>query len=223
MGFRQDFEPLALADLHGFAEARRAEGWRYVQTLAVLTEEGVDLVYSFMKDGHLANSVVPVARGEEVPSISDLFLAAFVFENEIHDLFGVSIKGIAIDFEGSFYQLSAEAPMTIISPEQAAAREKARKVAAAKAAKEAAAAGKGPAEGVPAPADDMEAKLAAMDPEKAAKVRAAMEAKAKKEAAAKDAEVEEKLKAMDPEKAAKVRAAMEAKAKRAAASAEGGE
>ncbi len=214
MGFEQDFEPLALDELHGFAESRRAEGWRYVQTLAVLTDEGIDLVYSFMKGGHLANHVVPIARDAEVPSISDVFLAAFVFENEIHDLFGVAIKGIAIDFEGSFYQLANEAPMTILSPEQAAAREKAKKAAAVKAAKE---------QGAAPEADDMEAKLAAMDPEKAAKVRAAMEAKAKKETAAKEAEIEGKLKDMDPEKAAKVRAAMEAKAKKAASRAEGGE
>lgn len=31
------------------------EGWRYVQILAVNTEEGIDLVYSYMKDGNLAN------------------------------------------------------------------------------------------------------------------------------------------------------------------------
>lgn len=216
MEFRQDFQPLALDELHGFAVSRRDEGWRYVQTLAVLTEEGVDLVYSFMKCGHLDNRVVSIARDAEVPSITDVFLAAFVFENEIHDLFGVDIRDIAIDFEGNFYRLANEAPMTIISPEQAAARQKAKKAAAAKAAKSNGAA-------KPAASDeDMEAKLAAMDPEKAAKVRAAMEAKAKKEAAAKDAELEAKLAAMDPEKAAKVRAAMEAKAKKAAAS-EGGE
>ena len=227
MGFRQDFEPLALDELHGFAESRRAEGWRYVQTLATLTDEGIDLVYSFMRDGHLANYVVPIDRDAVVPSVSDVFLAAFVFENEIHDLFGVKVEGIAIDFLGNFYQLANEAPMTIISPEQAAAREKARKAAAAKAAKEAErTAGVESAQGTgaaPAAEEDLEAKLAGMDPEKAAKVRAAMEAKARKQVAAADAELEAKLAAMDPEKAAKVRAAMEAKAKRAAAQAEGGE
>lgn len=242
MGFRQDFEPLALSELHGFAESRRAEGWRYVQTLAVLTEEGVDLVYSFMKDGHLANSVVSIGRDAVVPSISDLFLAAFVFENEIHDLFGITFEGLAIDFGGNFYRVAQKEPMTIISPELKAAREKAAKVAAAKAAKEAAKVDRAekageaqaeflathpeaasPAKGgrVFTPSDDeaVEAKLAGMDPEKVARVRAAIAAKAKKAAeqdAAKDAELEAKLAAMDPEKAAKVRAAMEAKAKKAA-------
>ena len=128
--------------------------------------------------------MVSIGRDAVVPSISDLFLAAFVFENEIHDLFGVTVEGIAIDFEGSFYQLANEAPMTILSPEQAAAREKARKVAAAKAAKAAKEAGG--ASDAPAAEDDLEAKLAAMDPEKAAKVRAAMEAKAKRAVSAEE-------------------------------------
>ena len=37
-----------------------------------------------------------------IPSITDNFIAAFVFENEIHDLFGVEIRNIAIDFKGQF-------------------------------------------------------------------------------------------------------------------------
>lgn len=188
MEFSQTFEPLALESVHDLALSRKADGWRYVQTLAVNKDDGVDLVYAFMKNGVLVNSVVSdVPRTAEVPSITDAFLAAFVFENEIHDLFGVNITGMAIDFEGNFYRVSEEHPMTIISPEQLAAREKARKIAAAKAAKEKAAASKEGAPSEPAAADDearraaeLEAKLAAMDPEKAAKVRAAMAAKAKK-------------------------------------------
>lgn len=202
---------VALSDLHATAEARKADEWRYVQTMCVNTDEGIDITYTFMKDNVMENlTVKAVQKTDEVPSISDLFFSAFVFENESHDLFGVNITNIAIDFGGNFYALAQREPMTVISPEKKAAREKAAKLAAAKAAKEAKAA--------PAADEDaeLEAKLAAMDPEKAAKVRAAMAAKAakaKKEAAAKDedAELEAKLAAMDPEKAAKVRAAMAAK------------
>ena len=73
------------------------------------------------------------------------------------------------------------------------------------------------------PEEEIQAKIAGLDPEKAAKVRAAMEAKAKKAAAAAPApagpteeEIEAKIAGLDPEKAAKVRAAMEAKARKAA-------
>lgn len=230
MAFEQSFSILDAKDLKSFAQNRKADGWRYVQTLAVNTESGIDVLYSFMKGALLENHTVKaVGKGDVLDSITDSYLEAFVWENEIHDLFGVSFKDIALDFEGTFYAVAQAEPMTIVSPEQLAAREKARKIAAAKAAKEAAkkagAAGASEAADQPAAAKtdadaELEAKLANMDPAKAAKVRAAMEAKAKKEAAKKaeekDAELEAKLASMDPEKAAKVRAAMAAKAAKAA-------
>lgn len=232
MAFEQSFSILDAKDLKSFAQNRKADGWRYVQTLAVNTESGIDVLYSFMKGALLENHTVKaVGKGDVLDSITDSYLEAFVWENEIHDLFGVSFKDIALDFEGTFYAVAQAEPMTVVSPEQLAAREKARKVAAAKAAKEAAEKAEvaGAAEDADQPADaktdadadaELEAKLAAMDPAKAAKVRAAMEAKAKKEAAKKaeekDAELEAKLASMDPEKAAKVRAAMAAKAAKAA-------
>ena len=240
--FTQTFAPLKLGQVHDLAAARAAEGWRYVQILAVNTEEGIDLVYSYMKDGHLENfTVKAVQKTDVVPSITDVFLEAFVCENEIHDLYDVAIANIAIDFGGMFYQLSSKAPMTVVSPEQLAAREKAKKIAAAKTAKEAAAAKKAaePAASASAPTgpteEEIQAKIAGLDPEKAAKVRAAMEAKAKKAAAAAasapspapaatgptEEEIQAKIAGLDPEKAAKVRAALEAKAKRAQQSAEG--
>lgn len=208
MEFASTFTPLALGELSEFAAERKRDGWRFVQILATKTEEGFDLVYSFMKDGRLENFVMGIQKDAVVPSITEHFLAAFVFENEIHDLFGVTVKGIAIDFGGNFYKLAKKEPMTIMSPAQKAARDKAAKLAAAKAAKakESAAADKSAGEGTDAA---LEAKLANMDPEKAAKVRAAMEAKAKAQAAKK---AEDKLAGLDPEKAAKVRAALEAKA-----------
>ncbi|MEY8562283.1 NADH-quinone oxidoreductase subunit C [Eggerthellaceae bacterium 3-80] len=193
MGFATEFTTITLQELPELSNQRKADGWRFVQLLAVNTDAGIDLIYSFMKDGLLVNSEIKgVTKDQTVPSITNNFLAAFVFENEVHDLFGVNIEGIAIDFGGNFYALAQKEPMTIISPEQKAAREKARKIAEAKAAKEKASQEAAPSE-QPAPKPEveqvnLEAKLAGMDPEKAAKVRAAMEAKAKKEAAAKKSE-----------------------------------
>ena len=210
MEFTQGFAPLEADQVHEEARRRCAEGWRYVQMLAVNRDDGADVIYSYMKDGVLENLVVEaVPRDGKLESISDIFLESFVCENEIHDLFGIGFTGLAIDFLGNFYRLSTEKPMTIISPEQLARREKEAKAKAAAAAK---ASGDAPGESP----EDLEAKLAGMDPEKAAKVRAAMEAKAAKVKQQVDADLEVKLADMDPEKAAKVRAAMEAKAKKEA-------
>ncbi|MDO4501917.1 MAG: NADH-quinone oxidoreductase subunit C, partial [Coriobacteriia bacterium] len=136
MNLETSFVNIELDQLRADAEMRKAEGWRYVQMLCTNTEDGIDLTYSYMKDGQLVNPTVRgVKKGQKVPSVSDLFFAAFVFENEAHDLFDVDITDIVIDFGGNFYALSEKAPMTIISPEKLAAREKAAKLAKAKAAK----------------------------------------------------------------------------------------
>lgn len=192
MSFESTFSIIERSEIHGIARQRKAEGWRYVQTLAVNTPDGIDVLYTFMLDGVVENLTIPaVGKDDAIKSITDVFLEAFVWENEIHDLFGVTFDGVAIDFAGAFYSLAEKEPMTVISPEKLAAREKAEKIAAAKAAKAAktakdavVASGEHAAseQGATSNAEDdeLEQKLAAMDPAKAAKVRAALLAKAKK-------------------------------------------
>lgn len=208
-------------------QALRGVGARFVQMHA---ERNVDdgtyrLVYTFInvraaqehiaQDGSYAieNLVVEgIDRYQEIPSISSYYPAVFPFENEAHDLFGLAITDMQIDFKGFFYQVSTAEPMSVITPEAKAAREKAMKVRAAaeakarKAAAEKAAAG----EGATGAGD---AAGAAAQPTAAAGSDAQHDEAAAK-AALKAAEMEAKLAAMDPEKAAKVRAALAAKAAR---------
>ena len=183
------------------------------------------LVYTFInvraaqehiaQDGSYAieNLVVEgIDRYQEIPSISSYYPAVFPFENEAHDLFGLAITDMQIDFKGFFYQVSTAEPMSVIAPEVKAAREKAMKVRAAaeakarKAAAEKAAAGEGATgAGDAAGAVAQPAAAAGSD---------AQHDEAAAKAALKAAEMEAKLAAMDPEKAAKVRAALAAKAAR---------
>ena len=193
MAFESDFTVIPLEQAHDLAVQMKERGARFIQVHAVNCEGSCDLYYSYMEDGAVHNyKVVGITPDMPVQSITDVFLAAFVFENEARELFGIDMRDVAIDFGGHMYDLAETAPMTYISPEQKAAREKARKAAAAKAAKEAEAAATPAAAASPKakPAAvaqaDLEAKLAGMDPEKAAKVRAAMAAKAAREAAARE-------------------------------------
>lgn len=179
MAYSKTFQDLQLDNLVSTAERLKREDWRCVQLLCVNTENGVDLTYSFTKDETLANyQVRGVQEGTPVPSLQNLFLGIFPFENEAVDLFGVQIEGMVLDFAGQFYAVAEKEPMTILTPEAKERKDKeAKKAAAAKANKDQDTAEKA------SEAQDLEAKLAGMDPEKAAKVRAAMEAKAKKEQA----------------------------------------
>lgn len=204
MGFTEEFSPLALGDLRREAAFLKADGWRFVQTHAVSTDEGIDLYYSFMKDGLLRNlRIEAVTPADVVPSITDMFLAAFVFENEARELFGVNMGPIAIDFGGAMYAPAVGDPMTILTPEQKAARDKARKAATAKAAaaevpaeagnrgscNNVPAAGRRPFKMTPELQARLDAKMPGLSPEKAAKVKAALEARAAE--AAQDAAVPE--------------------------------
>lgn len=222
------YTTVGIDELLSHVQALKGVGARFVQMHA---ERNVDdgtyrLVYTFInvhaaqehiaQDGSYAieNLVVEgIDQYQEIPSISSYYPAVFPFENEAHDLFGLAITDMQIDFKGFFYQVSTAEPMSVITPEVKAAREKAMKVraaaeakarkAAAEKAAAAAAAGEGTASAGDAAGSDaqhdeaaakaalkaaeMEAKLAAMDPEKAAKVRAALAAKAARDKQKKEA------------------------------------
>lgn len=225
------YTTVGIDELLSHVQALKGVGARFVQMHA---ERNVDdgsyrLVYTFInvraaqehiaQDGSYAieNLVVEgIDQYQEIPSISSYYPAVFPFENEAHDLFGLAVTDMQIDFKGFFYQVSTAEPMSVITPEVKAAREKAMKVRAAaeakarKAAAEKAAAAAAAGEGAASAGD---AAGAAAQPAAAAGSDAQHDEAAAK-AALKAAEMEAKLAAMDPEKAAKVRAALAAKAAR---------
>ena len=219
------YTTVGIDELLSHVQAFKGVGARFVQMHA---ERNVDdgtyrLVYTFInvraaqeqiaQDGSYAieNLVVEgIDQYQEIPSISSYYPAVFPFENEAHDLFGLAITDMQIDFKGFFYQVSTAEPMSVITPEVKAAREKAMKVRAAAEAKARKAAAEKAAAAAAAAGD---AAGAAAQPDAAAGSDAQHDEAAAK-AALKAAELEAKLAAMDPEKAAKVRAALAAKAAR---------
>lgn len=221
------YTTVGIDELLPHVQALKGFGARFVQMHAerCVDDGSYRLVYTFInvraarehiaQDGNYAieNLMVEgIDQYQEIPSISSYYPAVFPFENEAHDLFGLAITDMQVDFNGFFYQVSTAEPMSVITPEVKAAREKAmkvraaaeakaRKAAAEKAAAAAAAAGEGTAGATVA----QSAAAAGSD---------AQHDEAAARAALKAAELEAKLAAMDPEKAAKVRAALAAKAAR---------
>lgn len=229
------YTTVGIDELLSHVQALKGADARFVQMHAerCVDDGSYRLVYTFInvraaqeqiaRDGNYAieNLVVEgIDQYQEIPSISSYYPAVFPFENEAHDLFGLVITDMQIDFKGFFYQVSTAEPMSVITPEVKAAREKAMKVRAAaeakvrKTAAEKAAAGEGGASAGDA-ASAAAAQLAAAAAQLAAAAGSdAQHDDAAAKAALKAAEMEAKLAAMDPEKAAKVRAALAAKAAR---------
>lgn len=100
-------EPTALVDT---ARTLKAEGYRMVQICATRIPDAYELTYSFDKDHELYNYRVTVPEDMEIESITDSYFAAFVYENEMKDLFGIKIKHIALDFQGNFFITNEPTP-----------------------------------------------------------------------------------------------------------------
>ena len=87
------------------------EGYRLVQMNCTKEGEAFCLDYSFDKDKKFINLrlMLPIAEAK-MHSISEIYMPACLYENEIHDLFGIDYSDLAIDFKGRFYRIDEKAP-----------------------------------------------------------------------------------------------------------------
>ncbi len=94
------------------AEAQRAsyEGWHLVQQCATRVEGGYELIYTFGRDYDLDQWKITIGEDENVESITPFYPCAFIYENEMHDLFGVKIKMIQKDYAGRLYRTATPTP-----------------------------------------------------------------------------------------------------------------
>ena len=91
------------------AAAILRDGYRFVTMTCVDLGEAHDILYHFDKNYVMCHLRVALKRGEHLPSISGVCFAATIVENEMKDLFGLEIDGLAIDYQGRF-MLSEDAP-----------------------------------------------------------------------------------------------------------------
>ncbi|MDR2457680.1 MAG: NADH-quinone oxidoreductase subunit C [Clostridiales Family XIII bacterium] len=92
------------------ADSLFEDGFRIAQICAYNGDNEVIIIYSFDKKGVIKNIEVPLKAPYQIDSISSIYLAAFIYENEMHDLFGINFKNSKIDYSGKFFKLSRKTP-----------------------------------------------------------------------------------------------------------------
>jgi ech hydrogenase subunit D len=98
-------------DLPKRVEEFYADGFRLVQVSCTKLADAWEMNYSFGKDFKFVNLRFALASIEsEIPSVSDIYWSAFLYENEIADLFGLKFKNMAIDYKGNFYRTRVKQP-----------------------------------------------------------------------------------------------------------------
>lgn len=85
------------------------QGYRFVTMTVVDKGEEFDIYYHFDLEYKLVNCLLNLKKGDTLQSISSICFAALVVENEIQDLFGITVTGLAIDYEKHFI-LAPDAP-----------------------------------------------------------------------------------------------------------------
>lgn len=108
----------------------RTEGWRLVHAACTRLVADQEVNYCFDRDGqsldlpdnaslhamHTLRVRIPMLE-PELPSISAFYWSAFLYENEMHDLFGITVRGMAVDFQGHLYTTMVPTPYVTREPD----------------------------------------------------------------------------------------------------------
>jgi ech hydrogenase subunit D len=120
---RQELEEIPVAALLERVQRLRGEGYRLVHIACTRLVADQEVSYCFDRDGQSLETPDAAALhgmltvrvrlpmlNPELPSISPFYWGAFLYENEMHDLFGIVVKGMAVDFQGHLYTMLVPTP-----------------------------------------------------------------------------------------------------------------
>ena len=98
--------------LLGNVMALKNQNLRLSQICCAYSNEKIELSYSFADDNtnEYLNLRIVMDKDDEVCSITEFYPYAFLYENEMKELFGVNIQMINLDYNQKLYRLKDETP-----------------------------------------------------------------------------------------------------------------
>ncbi|NMB77657.1 MAG: NADH-quinone oxidoreductase subunit C [Methanomicrobiales archaeon] len=109
----QVIAPISVGEVVQKAQQAKKDGCRLVLISCTKIGDDFEIIYTYEKDLKMTNFRITVKQDTEIPSISSVYFGSFVYENEIHDLYGLPVKGINIDFKGTFYKTAVKHPFSV--------------------------------------------------------------------------------------------------------------
>jgi ech hydrogenase subunit D len=101
---REEIIPVSPAELIGEVAKLKIQGYRLVTlSCTEIDASRIDVLYHFDKDLGLKHLRLTALKTEPVPSISPVYFAALLIENEIQDFFGLKFQGLIVDYQGMLY------------------------------------------------------------------------------------------------------------------------
>jgi ech hydrogenase subunit D len=109
----QPLKVIGVDALLGGVQEMLSAGYRLVAISCAKVEEQYEISYSFGHDLLFTTLRIVISGDQEVPSISSMYWGAFIYENEMHDLFGIPVKGMNIDFKGTLIRTAKQYPFRV--------------------------------------------------------------------------------------------------------------
>jgi ech hydrogenase subunit D len=101
---------IQLDDILTTAIEKKADGWRLAQICSAYVDGKYELSYSFARYYDLITYRVVVEKETQVPSITPIYDSAFLYENEMKELFGVNMEYIGLDYKNKLYRIDVKEP-----------------------------------------------------------------------------------------------------------------
>ena len=98
--------------LLGHIMSYKTKGYRLSQICCAYSEEKIHISYSLADDEtyEYVNLRLVVDRETPVCSVTEFYPYAFLYENEMKELFGVNVQMINMDYQNKLYRINEEAP-----------------------------------------------------------------------------------------------------------------
>lgn len=97
-------------ELYTILQEKFEAGYRLAQICATAFEGYNEVNYSVANGYDMENYIINLPIDEEVKSFSDIFPVATLYENEIKELWGVNVVGMALDYKNNFYRIEEDTP-----------------------------------------------------------------------------------------------------------------
>ena len=109
MPYAQEFVEIDKNELLPRLLRMKTAGWMLTQ-ISVTAKTEFDILYSLERNYDLISLRVILRAGEALESVSAIYSYAYLYENEMKDLFGLDIRNMNVDFKGNLYQTAIKTP-----------------------------------------------------------------------------------------------------------------
>jgi NADPH-dependent glutamate synthase beta subunit-like oxidoreductase len=104
------------ANIFAELDKLRAEDARFITITVLDLGKQLEVIYHFEKGKDVINLKMKTDKEEPLSSITGVYSAAFIAENEAQDLFNLKISGLNVDYGGRMLKVESASATTLLKP-----------------------------------------------------------------------------------------------------------